>query len=86
MVFWSLLPAHDRDSILTIEARRFCSQARNRQDVLDRLGTLIRKASEPSKPRVKTNPTQASVRRRLAAKRQRSQIKQLRQPVPPNEE
>ena len=74
------------DGVLTIEARRFRTQARNRQDALDRLVTLIRKASEPPKPRVKTTPTQASVRRRLAAKRQRSQIKQLRQPVPPNEE
>ena len=73
------------DGVLTIEARRFRTQARNRQDALDRLVALIRKASEPPKPRVKTAPTRASVRRRLTAKRQRSQIKQLRQPPPPDE-
>ncbi len=74
------------DGVLTIEARRYRTQARNRQDALGRLVTLIRRASEPPKPRVKTTPTRASVRRRLATKRHRSQIKQLRQPVPPNEE
>lgn len=74
------------DGVLTIEARRYRTQARNRQDALDRLVTLIRKAAEPPKPRLKTTPTQASVRRRLETKRQRSKIKQLRQPPPPTED
>ncbi|MCH7858117.1 MAG: aminoacyl-tRNA hydrolase, partial [Candidatus Marinimicrobia bacterium] len=73
------------DGVLTIEARRFRTQARNRQDALDRLVALIRRAAEPPKPRVKTTPTKASVRRRLTAKRQRSQIKELRQTPPPDE-
>ena len=73
------------DGVLTIEARRFRTQARNRQDALDRLVALIRKASEPPKQRVKTTPTKASVRRRLATKRHRSQIKELRQTPPPDE-
>lgn len=72
--------------MLTIEARRYRTQARNRQDALDRLVTLIRRAAQPPKPRVKTAPTRASVRRRLATKRHRSTIKQRRQPVPPDEE
>ena len=50
------------DGVLTIEARRFRTQARNRQDALDRLVALIRKASEPPKPRVKTAPTRARPR------------------------
>lgn len=74
------------DGVLAIEARRYRTQARNRQDALDRLVTLIRKAAEPPKPRLKTTPTQASVRRRLETKRQRSKIKQLRQPPPPTED
>ena len=73
------------DGVLTIEARRYRTQARNRQDALDRLADLIRRAAEPPKPRVKTAPTRASVRRRLATKRHRSQIKELRQPPPPEE-
>ena len=73
------------DGVLTIEARRYRTQARNRQDALDRLVALIRKAAEPPKLRVRTTPTRASVRRRLTTKRQRSQIKQLRQPPPPDE-
>ncbi len=71
--------------VLTIEARRYRTQARNRQDALNRLADLIRRAAEPPKPRVKTAPTRASVRRRLATKRHRSQVKQLRQSPPSDE-
>ncbi len=71
--------------VLTIEARRYRTQARNRQDALDRLADLIRRAAQPPKPRVKTAPSRASIRRRLATKRHRSQLKQLRQSPPSDE-
>ena len=67
------------EGLLNITARRFRSQERNRQDALDRLVALIRRAAEPPKPRRKTKPTQASKERRLAQKRHRSRIKQMRQ-------
>ena len=40
-----------KDGVLRIEARRYRSQERNRQDALERLAALVRKASEPPKER-----------------------------------
>ncbi len=68
--------------IFIIHAKRFRTQERNREDAIERLISLIRKALEEPKTRRKTKPTKASKERLLAAKRHRSQIKQLRKPVP----
>ena len=67
-----------KDGILIIQARRFRKQERNRQDAMDRLIKLIRKASEPPKARIKPKPTRASKERILAAKRHRSKLKKMR--------
>ncbi len=67
--------------ILIIEAMRFRKQERNRQDAIDRLIQLIRKASEKPKARFKTKPTLASRQRLLAAKKRRSRIKRMRRLV-----
>ena len=69
------------DGILIIEAKRFRTQERNRQDALNRLIGLIRNASKKYKPRIKTSPTRGSKERKLAAKRHRSRIKGMRRPV-----
>jgi ribosome-associated protein len=69
------------DGILIIHAKRFRTQERNRQDAMERLIQLIRKACEQPKPRRKTRPSKASKERALAAKRHRSMIKKLRQSV-----
>lgn len=53
-------------------------QARNREIARERLAELIAKASEVPKRRIPTKPTKGSVRRRLEAKKQRSQVKELR--------
>ncbi|MBI5142389.1 MAG: aminoacyl-tRNA hydrolase [Nitrospirae bacterium] len=66
------------DGELLIEAKRFRSQERNRQDALDRLERLIEKASVKPVSRVKTKPTKASKERKLEAKRHKGGIKQLR--------
>jgi len=66
------------DGVLVIEARRFRTQERNRQDALDRLAALIRQAAAKPKRRRKTQPTLASRQRRLENKRRRGQIKRLR--------
>lgn len=66
------------DGLLMIHARRFRSQDRNRQDAIDRLIALIRKATVKPKPRLKTKPTRASEERRLEAKRRRSRTKRIR--------
>jgi len=69
------------DGLLIIEARRFRTQDRNRQDAIDRLVQLIRKASEKPKLRRKTRPTLASKRRRLETKHHRGEIKLTRRSV-----
>lgn len=69
------------DGVLVIDARRYRTQERNRQDALDRLVTLIQKAAQPPKPRKVTRPTLASKRRRLEDKRQRGEIKRARRPT-----
>jgi ribosome-associated protein len=69
------------DGILIIDARRFRTQERNRQDAINRLVELIRRAAERPRTRRKVKPTLASKRRRLEAKRRRGEIKRMRGPV-----
>lgn len=72
-----------QDGILIIEARRFRTQERNRQDAIDRLIKLIQRAATPPKIRRPTKPTAASRERRLEEKRVRGQHKRLRGRVEP---
>ena len=67
-----------KEGILIIEARRFRTQQRNRQDALERLGGLIARASRPPKRRRRTKPTAQARERRLEAKRRRSATKRTR--------
>ena len=67
--------------VLIIEAKRFRTQEKNRQDALDRLVALIRLAVSRPKTRISTKPTKASKERLLAAKRHRSRIKRMRRRV-----
>lgn len=63
---------------IIIEARRFRTQQRNREDALQRLQDLIEKASRPPRVRVKSRPTVSSKLRRLEQKKRRSAVKKLR--------
>jgi ribosome-associated protein len=67
-----------QDGVIVINARRFRSQERNREDARDRLVALIRRAAEPPKPRRKTKPSAAQREARLATKARRSAVKQRR--------
>ncbi len=69
------------DGVLVIEARRHRTQARNRQDALDRLVDLIRQAAAPPRPRHKTRLPAAAKARRLESKRRRGERKRMRQDV-----
>ncbi len=66
------------DGVLVIQAQRFRSQTRNRDDALQRLIDLIRAASISPKARKPTAPSKAAKRRRLEAKKTRAATKQLR--------
>ncbi|HZP92977.1 MAG TPA: alternative ribosome rescue aminoacyl-tRNA hydrolase ArfB [Burkholderiales bacterium] len=68
------------DGWLVIEAQRFRSQSRNREDALHRLLELIRRAAARPKPRIATRPTASSRDRRLAVKKLHATKKLLRRP------
>ena len=66
------------DGALVLKVDETRSQARNREIARDRLADLIRAASVAPKRRRPTRPTAGSIRRRLAAKTQRGEVKALR--------
>jgi ribosome-associated protein len=67
------------DGTLTVTAAEHRSQRRNRQEAAARLAALVREAlAPPPRARRATKPTRGSIERRIAGKRQRSQIKQWR--------
>ena len=68
-----------QDGVLVIDARRYRSQTRNREDAQQRLVALIRQAATPPKRRRKTKVPRSSKARRRDNKRRRSQTKRLRQ-------
>ena len=67
-----------KDGVIVIQAQRFRTQERNRQDAIDRLTELLRAAMERPKPRRATRPTFASKQRRLEGKKRRSDVKSRR--------
>ena len=71
--------------VLIINARRFRSQDRNRQDAIERLVELIQRAAERPKVRRATRPSRASKTRRLESKRRRGEKKRLRRSLPGDE-
>jgi ribosome-associated protein len=77
-----LLAKRDRrltdEGVFVINAQRFRTQERNRQDARERLAAFIDSGLHAPVPRIATKPTRASKRRRLDAKRERGSIKQSR--------
>jgi ribosome-associated protein len=64
-----------RDGVLVITAQSHRTQGRNRQDALDRLVDLIRRAAIAPRLRRPTKPTKASRERRVEAKKHRAGLK-----------
>jgi ribosome-associated protein len=71
-----------KEGILIIDAQRFRTQERNRENAIERLVELIRRAAEKPKPRKKTNPSQAAKQRRIDNKKRRSETKRMRGTIP----
>src|SRR4051794_41526813 len=63
---------------LRIVAATERSQLRNREAAVRRLAERLDAAARPRRPRTPTRPSRAAVRRRLAEKRLRSQVKARR--------
>ncbi|HET9910438.1 MAG TPA: alternative ribosome rescue aminoacyl-tRNA hydrolase ArfB [Anaerolineales bacterium] len=67
------------EGILLIEAKRFRTQEKNREDAIQRFVELVRKALVKPKARKKTKPTRASKEVRIKEKKRRGEIKKMRQ-------
>jgi ribosome-associated protein len=67
-----------KEGVLTITARRFREQERNRADARARLADMLRMAATPPKPRHSTKIPRASRRQRLDAKKRRGARKKDR--------
>ncbi len=65
--------------ILIIEAKKYRSQIKNRQDAVARLTSLILKAVEVPKKRLPTKVSALQKRKRLDEKKRRSDTKKMRQ-------
>ncbi|MBV9814595.1 MAG: aminoacyl-tRNA hydrolase [Alphaproteobacteria bacterium] len=74
-----------RDDVIVITAQRYRTQERNRQDALDRLVALIRRAAVPPTRRRPTKPSAAARERRLEAKARRAAVKEQRRAAPERE-
>jgi ribosome-associated protein len=71
-----------RDGVLVITAQSHRTQARNREDALDRLIDLIRRAAIVPRTRRPTKPTKASRERRIETKKRHAGLKRLRRVKP----
>ncbi len=69
-------PAHaTTEGEFLVTSQKYRDQERNRQDCLDKLAAMLRRAVVRPTVRKKTKPTKASNRRRLEAKKHNSQRK-----------
>ena len=77
-----LLARRDRrltdEGVLVINAQRFRTQERNREDAKERLAAFVAAGLVAPKPRIATRPSRGSKERRLGAKRERGTIKRGR--------
>ncbi|MBW8850358.1 MAG: aminoacyl-tRNA hydrolase [Xanthomonadales bacterium] len=77
-----LLARRDRrvtaEGVLVINAQRFRTQERNREDARERLAAFIAAGLHAPTPRVATRPSRAAKKRRLDDKRQRAGVKRER--------
>ncbi|WP_109313666.1 alternative ribosome rescue aminoacyl-tRNA hydrolase ArfB [Ruegeria sp. AU67] len=71
-----------KEGAIIIQCDETRSQARNREIARNRLAELITRAMVKPKRRIATKPTYGSVKRRLASKKARSDVKALRGKIP----
>ena len=69
----------NKDGVLVITANRYRTQEQNRQDALERLISLVQKASVRQKPRKPTVPNRRAKQKRLDQKHRRSEVKRMRE-------
>lgn len=70
-----------QDGVVVLKAQQYRTQEQNRDNALDRLRELIRKATVVRVKRRATRPSVASKERRVESKTRRGQVKELRKKV-----
>ncbi|MBV6624579.1 MAG: aminoacyl-tRNA hydrolase [Rivularia sp. (in: Bacteria)] len=70
-----------QDGIIIIKAQEYRSQLKNKEDAFYRLKQLIKSAMVIKKKRKPTKPTKSSQKKRVDAKKKRSQVKNNRKKV-----
>ena len=73
------------DGTLSIEANRFRTQEKNRNDARSRLAQLIRRASVVPKIRIYTKPSFSSRQKRIDQKKKHGKIKKNRKKISLND-
>jgi ribosome-associated protein len=81
-----LAPRLDSTGRLRLVSSGSRSQLRNREDVTERLRSVIAGALAVRKKRKPTRPTRAAKAARLESKRRRAMTKERRRPVRPSKE
>ncbi len=69
------------DGVIVIKAQKFRTQDKNRQDAIERLIELIKRATHVAKKRKVTRPSKASQTKRMDKKTKKGNLKNLRQKV-----
>ncbi len=69
------------DGIIVLKAQQYRTQEKNREDALQRLALLIRRAGQVAKKRKPTRPSQAARKKRMDGKTRKGQTKALRKKV-----
>ncbi len=81
-----MTPHLDHQGVVHVVSQSTRSQLRNRQEVVERFGDLLREALRVRRKRRPTSPTGAAQEDRLEEKRRRSEIKKARRKVLPDYE
>ncbi len=72
------------EGILIIEAKRFRTQEKNKQDAVERLISLIIKCTKIKKPRRETKIPKSVMEKRIEGKKRKAETKKLRKRVNKN--
>jgi ribosome-associated protein len=67
------------DGFLLLRSDQFRSQDQNRSACIEKFQQLLKAALFKPKKRIKTKPTKGSIRRRIEGKKNRSEVKKMRQ-------
>ncbi len=72
-----------REGLLQVKAQSYRSQLENKEDAVQKLETLVRKALEKKRPRIATRMSKAVKERRLESKKIKSERKSGRRKINP---